>query len=308
MSPSWIERRLGRACRTVVFQRRTVRVATGWRWRGHFRITHQAELALPDGFLEVAGRADPKAVAALAAQLREAAPACPRHVPVWVALPDAVADIVSLPLQRGLSDRAAQSVMTGRLQRELGWPRQPRVAVQRLMKAAPKDLWLATALDADLQSAVESALRQAGMAPWAMRPAALWRLGSLLARMASGEGGAWVGVDDDGPSVACWDADRRVRWCHARWEDGQTDATSRAELIRRICLQYVQADPDHRLQALHLLVHDEAAASLADRLDACLQHPCRRHVPPAGVCVTASAMAGVPWVCPWPAPPQPSSK
>jgi hypothetical protein len=288
---------LGRACRTVVFQRRTVRVSTGLRWRGHFRILHQAELALPDGFLEASGPTDAAAVASLAARLREAVPAGPRHMPVWVALPDALADVVIYPLQRGLSVRAAQAVITGRLQRELAWAHAPRLTVQRLTRGTPQDLWLAAAMNADLHGRVEGALREAGLAPWSTRPAALWHIDPLLRFCASGESAALACVDGDGTSVVFWDAAGCVRWCHARWDDHQTDTASRATAIRRICLQYVQADAAHHLQTLHVLVHDAAAAQLADELDQGLETPCQRHLPPAGVCVTASAMAGGGWVC-----------
>lgn len=302
MSPSWIERLVGRGCRTVVFQRRTVRVSTGWRWRGYFRIVHRAELALPDGFLEVSEPTDTSALDSLAAQLREAVPACPRHMPVWVALPDALADVVSYPLQRGLSLRAAQAVISGRLQRELAWAQAPRLAVQRLTRGTPQDRWLAAAMNTDLHGRVERALRAAGLAPWAMRPAALWRLDPLLRRCARGESAALACVEDGGTSVAFWDAAGCMRWCYAQWDDRLTDAASRAEAIRRICLQYVQADAAHHLKTLHLLVHDEAAAQLADELDQALERPCQRHLPPTGVCVTASAMASGGWVCALPAP------
>lgn len=305
MSPSWIERTLGRPCRTVVFNRRSVRVTSGWRWRGEFRVSHQVELALPEGFFDVEALVDAPHAALLADRLREAVPVSPRHVPVWVAMPDSLADVLSFPLKRGLSIRAAQAVLTARLQRELAWVLAPRIAVQRLGRTAEHDIWLAAATDAELHSRADSALREAGLTPWSTRPSALWRHDALLAMCAHGQSAVFVSADAHETTLTFWGADGHVRWCRARWDGPDADVRARTEVIRQRCLEYVNADPDHRLEAVHFLVDSLAAGQLADHLDTHLQIPCLRHVPPAGTCVTTQCMVGSPWPCPWPSPVNP---
>lgn len=199
------------------------------------------------------------------------------YAPVHVALPDSVLRSTVFELdQLPKKPQLRQSLLRWRFARE--WQRGEDSLDCRgadLGQDGAHHLFFAQGGDGAWLACVRRALARAGISPWSMNAAAVYRFNGFHDQI-TGAAGALLALDPDSWSLLLWDDKARVRQVLTRLRDRQAsgdEAAAIADEAERAILAYVQADNRRQVGRLHLAGSQSDTAALARVFDARLREP-----------------------------------
>lgn len=214
-----------------------------------------------------------RALLAVSAEFREL------YAPVHVALPDSVLRSTVFELdQLPKKAQLRQSLLRWRFARQ--WQRSEDSIDCRGADLGPDGahhLHFGQGGDSAWLACVRRALARAGVSPWSMNAAAVYRYNGFHDQVA-GAAGALLALDPDSWSLLLWDDKARVRQVLTRLRDSQAggdEAAVIADEAERAILSYVQADSRRHVGRLHLAGSRIDTTALAGVFDARLREPVR---------------------------------
>lgn len=194
---------------------------------------------------------------------------------VHVALPDTVIRSTVFELDE-LPKTAAmrESLLSWRFSKE--WQRGEDTLECRgfdLGEDGGKHLFLGQAGDRSWLACVRRALAHAGITPWSLNAASVYRF-NRLHEVIGGSGGALLSVDPDSWNLLLWDDMGRIRQVLTRLRENvaaENEAASIASEAERAILAYVQGNGTRRVGKLYLAGSETELAALAEVFDSRLQ-------------------------------------
>ena len=201
------------------------------------------------------------------------------YAPVHVALPDSVLRSTVFELdQLPKKPQLRQSLLRWRFARE--WQRSEDSIDCRgadLGRDGAHHLFFAQGGDSAWLACVRRALARAGIRPWSMNAAAVYRFNGFHDQI-TGAAGALLALDPDSWSLLLWDDKARLRQVLTRLRESQAsgdEAAAIADEAERAILAYVQGDGHRQVGRLHLAGSQRDITALARVFDARLREPAR---------------------------------
>ena len=132
-----------------------------------------------------------------------------------------------------------------------------------------KRLFFGQAGDRPWLDSVRRALVQAGIVPWSLNAAAIYRFNYFHDAIA-GDGGALLSLDPDCWNLLLWDDKGRVRRVFTRLRENlaaENEAASIADEVERAIFSHVQGDGNRRVDKLYLVGCNTEMAAFAEIFD-----------------------------------------
>lgn len=212
-----------------------------------------------------------QALRAVSAPFRE------RYAPVHVALPDFVLRSTVFELdQLPKKARLRQALLRWRFAKE--WQRSEDSLDCRGDDLGPdggRHLFFGQAGDSAWLACVRRALARAGISPWSLNAAAVYRFNGFHDTLAVAPG-ALLGLDPDSWSLLLWDERGRIRQVLTRLRENQPSGSQAAAIAaetERAILAYVKADGRRRVDRLHLAGDQADITALVQLFNARLSEP-----------------------------------